>query len=255
MKIENSVFLITGGASGLGAASARALAQRGGKRVIADLNEATGKALVAELGAGARFVRVDVCNEAEVQQAVDVAVNELGGLHGVINCAGIGVPEKALGREGPQALSSFMRVININLIGSFNVIRLAAWAMSQQAPNADGERGVVINTASVAAFDGQIGQPAYAASKAGVVGMTLPLAREFARVGIRVVTIAPGLFETPMMAGLPPAAQEALGKSVPFPPRLGRPAEYAQLAVQIVENVMLNGETIRLDGALRMAPK
>ncbi|HSW12536.1 MAG TPA: SDR family NAD(P)-dependent oxidoreductase [Solimonas sp.] len=255
MKIENSVFLITGGASGLGAATARALAARGGKVVIADLNEATGKALAAELGAGARFVRVDVCNETEVQNAVDVAVKELGGLHGAINCAGVGVPEKALNKEGPQALANFQKVININLNGTFNVIRLAAWAMSQQAPNSDGERGVLINTASVAAFDGQIGQPAYAASKAGVVGMTLPLAREFARSGIRVLTIAPGLFETPMMAGLPPAAQEALGKSVPFPPRLGRPAEFAQLAVQIVENVMLNGETIRLDGALRMAPK
>ncbi len=255
MKIENSVFIITGGASGLGAATAQALAARGGKILIADLNEAAGKALATELGNGARFVRVDVSNEAQVQEAVDLAVKEMGGLHGVINCAGIGTPEKALGKEGPQALANFQRVININLTGSFNVIRLAAWAMSQQAPNADGERGVVINTASVAAFDGQIGQPAYAASKAGVVGMTLPLAREFSRFGIRVLTIAPGLFETPMMASLPPAAQEALGKSVPFPPRLGRPSEYAQLAVQIVENVMLNGETIRLDGALRMAPK
>jgi NAD(P)-dependent dehydrogenase (short-subunit alcohol dehydrogenase family) len=255
MQIENRVFLITGGASGLGEASARSLVARGGKVVIADLNDKLGTALAQELGSGARFVRVDVSNETDVQNAVDVAVKELGGLHGVINCAGIGTPEKALGKEGPSPLASFARIVNINLVGTFNVIRLAAHAMSQAAPSAEGERGVVINTASVAAFDGQIGQPAYAASKAGVVGMTLPLAREFARYGIRVVTIAPGLFETPMMATLPPAAQESLGKSVPFPPRLGRPAEFAQLAVQVIENVMLNGETIRLDGAIRMAPK
>ena len=255
MQIQNNVFIVTGGASGLGAGTARRLAVQGGKVLIADLNEAMGTALAEEIGNGARFVRVDVCSEADVQKAVDVAVNEMGGLHGAINCAGVGVPEKVLGREGPIALASFNKVIQINLIGTFNVIRLAANAMSKQAPNAEGERGVLINTASVAAFDGQIGQPAYAASKAGVVGMTLPIARELARYGIRIMTIAPGLFETPMLMSLSQEVRDALGASVPFPPRLGRPAEYARLATDIIENPMLNGETIRLDGSLRMAPK
>jgi NAD(P)-dependent dehydrogenase (short-subunit alcohol dehydrogenase family) len=255
MKIAGKVFIISGGASGLGCATAERLGALGAKVLIADLNEAGGNALAAKIGNGARFVKVDVTAEADVQKAVDVAVKEMGGLHGAISCAGVGVPEKVLGKNGPIALASFAKVININLIGTFNLIRLAAHAMSQQAPDENGERGVLINTASVAAFDGQIGQPAYAASKAGVVGMTLPIARELARFGIRIVTIAPGLFETPMMAALPQEAQDALGKSVPFPPRLGRPSEFAQLAQQIVENSMLNGETIRLDGALRMAPK
>ena len=255
MDIRNHAFLISGGASGLGAATARRLVAAGGRVLIADLNEAQGTALAAELGDAARFARVDVCAEDDVATAVARAIDAFGGLHGAINCAGVGTPAKVLGKEGPLPLASFSKIVQINLIGTFNVIRLAAAAMSGNAPNGEGERGVIINTASVAAFDGQIGQPAYAASKAGVVGMTLPIAREFARIGIRVVTIAPGLFETPMMAGLPPAAQQALGASVPFPPRLGRPAEYAQLAEQIIVNPMLNGETIRLDGALRMAPK
>ncbi len=255
MQIQNNVFIVTGGASGLGAGTARRLASQGGKVLIADLNEAAGVALAEELGNGARFVRVDVCSETDVQNAVHVAVNEMGGLHGAINCAGIGTPEKVLGREGPIALATFSKVIQINLIGTFNVIRLAAAAMSKQAPNEEGERGVLINTASVAAFDGQIGQPAYAASKAGVVGMTLPIARELARYGIRIVTIAPGLFETPMLMSLSQEVRDALGASVPFPARLGRPSEYARLATDIIENPMLNGETIRLDGSLRMAPK
>ena len=255
MQIENRVFLITGGASGLGAATARALVARGGKVVIADLNDKLGQELARELGPAARHARVDVASEADVQQAVALAMAELGGLHGAVNCAGIGAAEKALGKEGPLALERFNRIISVNLVGSFNVIRLAAHAMSLQAPNEGGERGVIINTASVAAFDGQIGQPAYSASKAGVVGMTLPLAREFARIGIRVMTIAPGIFETPILAGLSPEALDSLNKSVPFPPRLGRPSEFAQLAVQIVENPMLNGECIRLDGAIRMAPR
>ena len=255
MQIQNNVFIVTGGASGLGAGTARRLASQGGKVLIADLNEAAGVALAEEIGNGARFVRVDVCSESDVQNAVHVAVNEMGGLHGAINCAGIGTPEKVLGREGPIALATFSKVIQINLIGTFNVIRLAAAAMSKQAPNEEGERGVLINTASVAAFDGQIGQPAYAASKAGVVGMTLPIARELARYGIRIVTIAPGLFETPMLMSLSQEVRDALGASVPFPARLGRPSEYARLATDIIENPMLNGETIRLDGSLRMAPK
>jgi len=255
MQIANSVFLVTGGASGLGEATVRRIVADGGKAVIMDVNEASGAALVAELGAAVRFVKTDVCSEADVQKAVDVALNDLGGLHGAINCAGIGTPEKALGKEGPASLDRFTRVIQVNLVGTFNVIRLAAAAMAKLAPNEEGERGVIINTASVAAFDGQIGQPAYAASKAGVVGMTLPLAREFSRYGIRVVTIAPGLFETPMLMALPQEARDSLGASVPFPARLGRPVEFASLAASIIGNPMLNGETIRLDGSLRMAPK
>ncbi len=255
MLIENHTFLVTGGASGLGGATVRRLARRGARVVIADLNETTGAALAAELGAHARFVRCNVADEAEGQAAVGAAVEAFGALHGLINCAGVATGEKVLGKETPHRLDSFARTITINLVGSFNMIRLAAAQMASQAANADGERGVLINTASVAAFEGQIGQAAYAASKAGVVGMTLPIARELARSGIRCVTIAPGLFETPMMAGLPAEVQESLGKTVPFPPRLGRPDEYARLAEQIIENPMLNGECIRLDGALRMAPR
>jgi NAD(P)-dependent dehydrogenase (short-subunit alcohol dehydrogenase family) len=255
MKIAGSTFIVTGGASGLGAATVRNLVGLGGHAVIADLNEQAGHALERELGASALFERCDVSSEADAKHAVTAAVQHFGALHGVVNCAGIATPGKVLGKEGPLGLDVFERVVRINLVGSFNLLRLAAEAMAKQEPNDGGERGVIINTASVAAFDGQIGQPAYAASKAGVVGMTLPAARELARFGIRVVTIAPGLFETPMMASLPKEAQESLGKSVPFPSRLGRPAEYAQLVQAIVENPMLNGETIRLDGALRMAPK
>ena len=255
MQIKGSTFLITGGASGLGEAVGRHLVALGANVVLADLNEKAGAALVTELGSAARFIRCDVCAEADAAAAVALTHSAFGALQGLINCAGIGPPGKVLGKEGPLPLANFSRIIQINLIGSFNMLRLAAAEMAKATPNAGGERGVIINTASIAAYDGQIGQPAYAASKAGVVGMTLPIAREFARSGIRVCTIAPGLFETPMMASLPAEAQASLGASVPFPSRLGRPHEFAQLAQQIIENAMLNGETIRLDGALRMAPK
>ena len=255
MQIKDSVFIVTGGASGLGADTARLLAANGAKVVIADLNKASGDALAAELGANAVFSETDVANEASAKATVDLAVERFGGLNGLINCAGIAIGEKMLGKEGPHALASFMRVININLVGTFNMIRLAAEAMSKALPNAAGERGVIVNTASVAAFEGQIGQTAYAASKSGIVGMTLPIARELARFGIRVMTIAPGIFETPMLLGMPPEIQEALGKMVPYPPRLGRPAEFAALVRHIAENEMLNGEVIRLDGAIRMQPK
>lgn len=253
MQIKDSVFIVTGGASGLGAGTARMLAANGAKVVIADLNKAAGEALAAELGA--RFNETDVASEASASGAVALALSAFGGLNGLINCAGIAIGEKVLGKEAPHALASFGRVINVNLVGTFNMIRLAAEAMSKAAPNAAGERGVIVNTASVAAYDGQIGQAAYAASKGGIVAMTLPIARELARYGIRVMTIAPGIFETPMLLGMPQEIQEALGKMVPFPPRLGKPAEYAALVKHIAENEMLNGEVIRLDGAIRMAPK
>ncbi|MBY8964891.1 3-hydroxyacyl-CoA dehydrogenase [Algiphilus sp. NNCM1] len=255
MQIANHSFLVTGGASGLGAASVRRLASAGGNVIIADLNEEAGEALANELGERARFVRCNVTDPGEVQSAIDLAGKAFGGLHSVVQCAGIGYAEKAVHKEGPHDLDRFTKVIQVNLIGTFNVLRLAAAVMSEQTPNEGGERGVIVNTASVAAFDGQIGQCAYSASKAGVAGMTLPAARDLSRSGIRVVTIAPGLFETPMLLALPEEAQQSLGASVPFPSRLGKPAEYADLAAHIVENAMLNGETIRLDGALRMAPK
>jgi len=255
MQIKNSVFLVTGGASGLGAATARMAAENGGKVVIADMQADAGQKFAKELGAVARFVKTDVTAEADAKGAVDLALKEFGGLHVLVNCAGVAIGEKTIGKEGPHQLASFTRVITVNLIGTFNMIRLAADAMAKAGPNAAGERGVIINTASVAAFDGQIGQAAYSASKGGVVGMTLPIARDLARSGIRVCTIAPGIFETPMLLGMPKDVQDALGKMVPFPSRLGRPAEYAQLARSIVENEMLNGEVIRLDGAIRMAPK
>jgi NAD(P)-dependent dehydrogenase (short-subunit alcohol dehydrogenase family) len=230
------------------------LAKEGAAVVIADVNEASGSRLAAELGTHIKFESVDVADEASVQRALTVAA-ELGTLRGVVNAAGIAIAEKVLGKNGPHTLDAFMRVIRINLGGTFNVIRLAAAAMSANAPTATGERGVIINTASVSAFDGQIGQAAYSASKGGVVGMTLPIARELARHAIRVMTIAPGIFDTPLMAGLPQAARESLEHQVPFPPRLGKPPEYAALVKHIIENEMLNGEVIRLDGALRMAPK
>jgi len=252
MQIKNSVFVITGGASGLGAATAQMAAANGAKVVIADLQADPGEKLAKELGG--KFVKCDVTSEADGKAAV-AAAQAFGGLHVLVNCAGIGVAERTLGKEAPHDLARFTRVININLIGTFNMIRLAAFEMAKASPNAAGERGVIINTASVAAFDGQIGQAAYSASKGAVVGMTLPIARDLSRNGIRVVTIAPGLFLTPMLLGLPKEAQESLGKQVPFPSRLGKPEEYAQLARSIVENEMLNGETIRLDGAIRMAPK
>ena len=248
-------MLVTGGASGLGGATVEMVVQAGGNAVILDVNEATGNALASRLGGRVRFVKTDVTSEADVQRAVDTAVQSFGGVHGAVNAAGIGVAERVLGKEGPQPLANFTRVIHINLIGTFNVIRLAAATMSKNEPNEAGERGVIVNTASVAAFDGQIGQAAYSASKGGIVGMTLPIAREFARVGVRVMTIAPGTFDTPLLAGLPEAARQSLAQQVPFPSRLGRPAEYAALVRHIFENEMLNGEVIRLDGAIRMAPK
>jgi NAD(P)-dependent dehydrogenase (short-subunit alcohol dehydrogenase family) len=253
MQIKNSTFIVTGGASGLGAGTARSLVAGGGKVVIADVGD--GSALAQELGKSARYLKTDVTSENDAKAAVALALAEFGGLQGLINCAGVGTGEKVVGKDGAHQLASFQRVITINLVGTFNMIRVAAEAMSKGTANAGGERGVIVNTASVAAFDGQIGQAAYSASKGGVVGMTLPIARELARYGIRVLTIAPGIFETPMLKGLPQEVQDSLGKMVPFPPRLGRPDEYAALACHIVENEMLNGETIRLDGAIRMAPK
>jgi NAD(P)-dependent dehydrogenase (short-subunit alcohol dehydrogenase family) len=255
MKIDGTTFFVTGGGSGLGAACARHFVSRGGQVLIADVQEQAGKALAAELGDKARFARTDVTDEASVQNALSVAQQAFGGVHVVINCAGIIGVGRVVGKEGPYDLASFSRTIQVNLIGTFNVIRLAAAVMSGAAPNAEGERGVIINTASVAAYEGQIGQAAYSASKGGVVSMTLPIARELARFGIRVVTIAPGVFETAMMAGMTPDMQKALSAAVPFPPRLGRPSEYAELSHHIVENVMLNGTTIRLDGALRLSVK
>lgn len=255
MQIKDSVFVVTGGASGLGAGTARLLVANGGKVVIADLNRAAGEALATELGVNARFAETNVSDEASAKAAIDLALSAFGALHGLVNCAGIAVGEKTVGKEGPHALATFKRVIDINLVGSFNMIRLAADAMSKGQPNAAGERGVIVNTASVAAYDGQMGQAAYAASKGGIVGMTLPIARDLSRSGIRVMTIAPGIFETPMLLGMPAEVQEALGKMVPFPSRLGKPVEYAALVKHIVENEMLNGEVIRLDGAIRMQPK
>lgn len=255
MDIAGSTFVVTGGASGLGAATVRHLVSHGGRVVIADLKEAEGAALAMELGADARFVRTDVTDEASGRAAVAAAVDTFGGLQGLVGCAGIVHVEKVLGKEAPHSLAGFVRTISVNLVGMFNMIRLAAERMTAGTPNAEGERGVIVSTASIAAFDGQIGQAAYAASKGGIVSLTLPIARELARSGIRVVTIAPGIFETPMMAALPKEAQDSLGKMVPFPPRLGRPAEFASLVAEIVRNPMLNGEVIRLDGAIRMAPK
>jgi NAD(P)-dependent dehydrogenase (short-subunit alcohol dehydrogenase family) len=253
MQIKNSVFLVTGGASGLGAASARMAAEGGAKVVIADLQAEAGEKLAKELGG--RFAKTDVTSEADGKAAVALALKEFGGLHVLVNCAGIGYAARTLGKDAPHDLASFVKVVTVNTIGTFNMIRLAADAMAKAGPNAAGERGVIVNTASVAAYDGQIGQAAYSASKGGIVGMTLPIARDLSRNGIRVNTIAPGIFETPLLAALPKEAQESLGKQVPFPSRLGRPAEFAQLVKAIIENEMLNAETIRLDGAIRMAPK
>ncbi|WP_018312707.1 3-hydroxyacyl-CoA dehydrogenase [Cupriavidus sp. UYPR2.512] len=252
MQIQGNVFIVTGGASGLGAGTARMLAEAGAKVVIADLNESIGQALATELGA--QFVRCDVTSEAD-GQAVVAAAQALGRLSGIVNCAGIATANKTVGKNGPHPLDAFDKTIRINLVGTFNMIRLAAAAMVQNTPDSEGERGVIINTASVAAYDGQIGQAAYAASKGGVVAMTLAIARDLSRDGVRCMTIAPGIFETPMLLGMPQEVQDALGKMVPFPPRMGRPAEYAKLARSIIENTMLNGEVIRLDGAIRMQPK
>lgn len=254
MDMKGKCFLITGGGSGLGEATARRLAAGGANVVIADINKEKGESVAADLGDQAVFAECNVSDEAQVQAAVDAA-KDLGGLFGAINCAGVGSATRTTSRGTPHPLDMFKFVVEVNLIGTFNVIRLAATVMAENEPNDDGEKGVIINTASVAAFDGQIGQAAYAASKAGVAGMTLPIARDLSRMGIRVCTIAPGLFDTPMLAMLPPEAKASLGAQVPFPSRLGRPEEYALLAEQIVVNPMLNGETIRLDGAIRMAPK
>lgn len=252
MEIAGKVFIVTGGASGLGEGTARMLAANGGKVVIADLQADKGEALAQELGGA--FVKCDVSQEADGQAVVAKAVS-LGKLVGLVNCAGIAPAAKTVGKDGPHALALFQKVININLVGSFNMIRLAADAMAKNEPEGTGERGVMISTASVAAYDGQIGQAAYAASKGGVVGMTLPIARDLARNGIRNMTIAPGIFGTPMLFSMPQEVQDALAASVPFPSRLGRPEDYAKLVHQIVTNDMLNGEVIRLDGAIRMAPK
>jgi NAD(P)-dependent dehydrogenase (short-subunit alcohol dehydrogenase family) len=255
MRIQGKTFLVTGGASGLGGATVRGLHAAGANVVILDVNAAQGNALGSELGARARFARTDVTSEADVQAALTVAREAFAAVHGVVNAAGIGTAEKVLGRNGPHPLDLFERTIRINLVGTFNVIRLAASVMAGQEATETGERGVIVNTASIAAFEGQIGQAAYAASKGGIVSLTLPIARELARSGIRVVTIAPGIFDTPLLASLPEPARVSLGQQVPFPSRLGRPEEYASLVRHVVENEMLNGEVVRLDGALRMAPR
>jgi NAD(P)-dependent dehydrogenase (short-subunit alcohol dehydrogenase family) len=255
MDIKGSAFLVTGGSSGLGEACVRRLVAGGGRVIIADVDRAGGEALAAELAESARFVHTDVTSEESVRSAVSAAVEGFGGLQGVVNCAGIAIAVRVLSRRGVHDLDAFARVIAVNLTGTFNVIRLAAEVMSQGETNAAGERGVIVNTASVAAFDGQIGQAAYSASKGGVVGMTLPIARDLAGLGIRVLTIAPGIFDTPMLAGLPEKARQSLAEQVPFPSRLGRPGEFAALVQHMVENEMLNGEIVRLDGALRMGPR
>jgi len=252
MQIKDNVFIVTGGASGLGAATARMIVEAGGKVVLADVQAEAGQALAAELGGV--FVKCDVTSEADGKAVVEAAT-AMGTLRGLVNCAGVAPAVKTVGKDGPHPLDVFQRTININLVGTFNMCRLAADAMSKTEGAEHGERGIMINTASVAAFDGQIGQAAYGASKAAVAGMTLPMARDLSRNGIRVMTIAPGIFETPMLLGMPAEVQDALGKMVPFPPRLGKPVEYAMLAKAIIENVMMNGETIRLDGAIRMQPK
>jgi NAD(P)-dependent dehydrogenase (short-subunit alcohol dehydrogenase family) len=255
VRLDNQTVLVTGGASGLGGATADMIIAAGGRVVIADVNDAAGNDTAARLGPAARFVRTDVTREADVQQAINTAIEDFGPLTGLVNAAGIGPAARIVGREGPMPLDQFARVIHINLIGTFNVIRLAAAAMQNNQPQPSGERGVIVNTASVAAYDGQIGQAAYSASKGGVVSMTLPIARELARIAIRVMTIAPGIFDTPMLAAMPEAVRQSLGQQVPFPSRLGRPVEYAALVRHIFENEMLNGEVIRLDGAIRMAAK
>ena len=255
MTIKDKVFIVTGGASGLGLATAKMIIDNQGFTVLADVNTEGGQKAEELLGKNAKFVKTDVTDEASVQNAIDIAIQQFGGLHGAINCAGIGPAERVLGRKGVHSLALFSKVISINLIGSFNVMRLAADVIQHNEAGESGERGIFISTASVAAFDGQIGQAAYSASKSGVVGMTLPIARELARVGIRVMTIAPGIFETPMLMGMPDEVRQSLGQQVPFPSRLGKPDEYAALAKHIIENQMLNGEVIRLDGAIRMQAK
>ena len=255
MDISGKAFLVTGGGSGLGEATARAISAAGGRVLIADVQDDHGRAVAEELGAdAARFVHVDVTDEASVQAGIDAAVSAFGPLHGAVNCAGIAIARKVLSRSGPHPLDHFELVIRVNLIGTFNVIRLAAQAMAANEPTAEGARGVIVNTASIAAFDGQVGQAAYSASKGGVAGLTLPIARELGRSGIRVVTIAPGIFETPMMAMLPEPARNHLLEQTIYPNRLGKPEEFAALVRHVIENDMLNGDVIRLDGAIRMPP-
>ncbi|WNC07975.1 SDR family NAD(P)-dependent oxidoreductase [Pseudomonas coleopterorum] len=253
MHIQDKVFMVSGAASGLGAATARMLARAGARLMLVDLNAEALKAQASELEAG--YAVADITQADAAQAAVDMAMSSFGELHGLVNCAGVVAGEKILGKQGAHGLDSFSRIININLIGTFNLLRLAAEAIAKSTANTEGERGVIINTASVAAFDGQVGQAAYAASKGAVASLTLPAARELARYGIRVMTIAPGIFETPMMAGMSDEVRAALSADVPFPPRLGKPEEYAALVRHIIENSMLNGEVIRLDGALRMAAR
>lgn len=255
MKIENSVAVVTGGASGLGEATVREIVSQGGKAIILDLAEEKGISLAEELGDNVYFVKTNVTDESSVQAALDKVVELFGNVHVLVNCAGIGIAEKTFGSKGKHDLSTFSKVIQVNLIGTFNVIRLTAEKMAENEPNESGERGVIINTSSVAAYEGQVGQVAYSASKGGIVGMTLPIARDLSPLGIRVMTIAPGLFETPLFDSLPDEAKQALGKMTPFPKRLGYPAEYAHLTKSILENPMLNGEIIRLDGAIRMQPR
>jgi 3-hydroxyacyl-CoA dehydrogenase / 3-hydroxy-2-methylbutyryl-CoA dehydrogenase len=255
MEIKGSVAIVTGGASGLGAATVETLHQYGAKVMIADMNENGAKALAEKLGPGAAFCKMDVTNTDEVKAGIRQTVETFSAIHILVNCAGTSFPMKTVGKDGPHDLGVFKKIVEINLFGTFDVLRLAAFQMQNNTPNNDMERGVIINTASVAAFDGQIGQACYSASKGGVVAMTLPIARDLSRIGIRVCTIAPGLFDTPLLAALPEDARISLGKQTPFPPRLGRPGEYAHMAKAIIENPMMNGETIRLDGAIRMGPK
>lgn len=255
MQLTDKVFLVTGAGSGLGNAVARMVVENGGKVVLLDINAEAGEAAAVDLGANARFQKTDVTSDEDGQAAIKAALDAFGRIDGLVNCAGVAPGEKIVGRDGPHRLESFARAVSINLIGTFNMLRLAAEAMTKNQPDASGERGVIVNTASIAAYDGQIGQAAYASSKGAVAALTLPAARELARHGIRVVTIAPGIFKTPMMAGMSQEVQDGLGASVPFPPRLGDPAEYASMVRHIAENQMLNGEVIRLDGALRMAAK
>ncbi len=255
MKIAETVAIVTGGASGLGEATTRTLAGAGGKVMILDRDNSPGPQVAKELGANVAFTAADVTSAEQVEAAIAATVKQFGTVHIAVNCAGVGMAMRTITRDGAHPLDMFAKAIEVNLIGTFNVIRLAAWQMSKNTPNEEGERGLIVNTASVAAFDGQIGQAAYSASKGGIVGMTLPIARDLASIGIRVLTIAPGTFDTPMLAMAPEAIRQALGKQIPFPSRLGRPSEFAALVKHMAENVMLNGETIRLDGAIRMAPK
>jgi len=255
MNHKDVVALVTGGASGLGEASVVALVKKGARAAIIDVDAEKGEKLAATIGSGAMFIKTDVTSEVDVRNAVQKTVEAFGKLNVVINCAGVVNPGKLIGRKGPLTLEAFNKVLQINLVGTFNVIRLAVEQMMNNDPGEEGEKGVIINSASIAAFEGQIGQVAYSASKAGIVGMTLPIAREIADYGIRIVTIAPGIFDTPMMAGLPTAVKEDMAKTVPFPKRLGKPVEFARMALHVIENTMLNGSCIRLDGALRMPQK